>query len=344
MGPTAIRRPLTITTWLVMSILCLALSPLMLALAALASAVIRRPQPLLVARLVIAYFARELAVLAGCGALWLISGCGWRIHSPASQRLHYRLLRWLAHGIAQRGLTLLGIDVAPEPSPQATQSLECDRPLLFFSRHAGPGDTVVLVDLLMTRYRRLPSVVFKDTLTIDPCIDLIGHRLPHAGLDTSDAEESEARIEQVAAELDRRGVLVLFPEGGNFSPERRRRSLEKLWRKGRSREAAAGEQMTHVLPPHPAGALAAIRGNPDCDVIFAAHTGLGVAAFPRELWRHPPIGKTLKTRMWLAPAAERPREPEAQARWLYDWWKRLDDWVESQGEATSMETAPTEAS
>ncbi len=343
MGPTAIRRPLTITAWLVMSILCLVLSPLMLALAALASAVIRRPQPLLVARLVIAYFARELGVLTGCGVLWLITGCGWRIHSPPSQRLHYRLLGWFAHGMAQRGLTLLDIDVAPEPSPQATQSLELDRPLLFFSRHAGPGDTVVLVDLLMTRYRRLPSVVFKDTLTIDPCIDLIAHRLPHAGLDTSDPEESEARIEQVAAALDRWGVLVLFPEGGNFSPERRRRSLEKLWRKGRSREAAAGEQMTHVLPPHPAGALAAIRGNPDCDVIFAAHTGLGVAAFPRELWRHTPIGKTFKTRMWLAPAAERPREPEAQVRWLYDWWKRLDDWVESQGEATSVETGPTAA-
>ncbi len=332
MPRTAIRRPLTITAWLVMSILCLALSPLILMIAAISAAVIRGPQPLLVARLVISYFAHELAVLSGCGVLWLITGFGWRLRSKRSQRLHYRLLGWFVHGIAQRGLTLLDIDVAPEPSPQATQSLGLDRPLLFFSRHAGPGDTVLLIDLLMTRYRRLPSVVFKDALMIDPCLDLIGHRLPHAGLDTSDPEECEARIEQVASELDHRGVLVLFPEGGNFSPERRRRSLEKLWRKGRRREAAAAEQMTHVLAPHPAGALAAIRGNPDCDVIFAAHTGLGVAAFPRELWRHPPIGRTLKTRMWLAAAAERPRDPEEQVRWLYDWWKQLDDWVESEGE------------
>ena len=343
MGPTAIRRPLTITAWVVMSILCLGLSPLMLALAAIAAAVLRGPQPLLVVRLVIAYFAHELAVLTGCGALWLISGCGWQIHSRSSERLHYRLLGWFAHGMAQRGLTLLDIDVAPQPSPEATRRLELDRPLLFFSRHAGPGDTVLIIDLLMTRYRRLPSVVFKDTLTIDPCIDLIGHRLPHAGLDTSNPEESEARIEQVASGLDRRGVLLLFPEGGNFSPERRRHALEKLVRKGRSREAAAGRQMTHVLPPHPAGALAAMRANPGCDVIFAAHTGLGVAAFPRELWRHPPIGKTLKTRMWLAPAAERPLDPEAQVRWLYDWWKQIDDWVECQGEATSTEAAPTGA-
>lgn len=335
MPPTPVRRPLTITTWLVVSIVCLALSPLLLAIAAIAAALIRRPQPLLLARLLIAYFARELGVLLACGALWLLSGFGVHIRSPRFRKLHYRLLHWFVHGLAETAKNVLKIEVCAQPTREALTALQADRPLLFFSRHAGPGDTVLLTDLLLNRYRRTPSVVFKDTLEIDPSVDLIGHRLPHAVLDTSDPIECEARIQTVSAELGSRGVLILFPEGANFSAERRRAALRKLLRKGLRREAAAGESMPHVLPPHPAGALAALRGRPDCDVIFSAHTGLGLAAFPGELWRHTPIGETLVTRMWLSRAAERPADADQQVQWLYDWWKRIDEWIDSQGEETA---------
>ncbi|MBV8912156.1 MAG: 1-acyl-sn-glycerol-3-phosphate acyltransferase, partial [Acetobacteraceae bacterium] len=296
------------------------------------SALTGRPQPLLFARLVISYLGRELAVLLTCGGLWLVTGFGIGIRSRRSQLLHLRLLRWFVHGIAQRVITLLRIQIESGSSPEATTALRGDRPLLFFSRHAGPGDTVMLVDQLLSEYDRAPSVVFKQTLAIDPCVDLIGHRMPHAVLDTSNAEECEAQIAEVAAGLGPRGVLVLFPEGGNFTKERRRHALRSLRRRGRRREAAAGERMTHMLPPHPTGALAALRGNPDADIVFAAHTGLGLAAFPRELWRDTPIGRTLKTRMWLVPATDRPEGQAAQTQWLYHWWQHLDAWVDSQGE------------
>lgn len=334
MLPTPIRRPVTITTWLVLATVYLVLSPLLLGMAAVASALMRRPQPLLLARMLVAYFARELGVLISCGFIWVIAGFGLRIGTPRIQRLHYRLLDWFVDGLAKTALGLLDLRVAPEPSEEALAALKSDRPLLCFSRHAGPGDTVFIIDLLQSRYRRLPSVVFRDALAIDPSVDLIGHRLPHAVLDSSDRQECIDRIEEVAANLGPRGVLLLFPEGGNFTPERRRRALRKLWRKGRRREAAAGEGMVHVLPPHPSGALAALRGAPDADVIFSAHTGLGLAAFPGEIWRNTPISRTLETRMWLAPASERPSDPDAQVRWLYDWWKRLDEWVDSRGEET----------
>jgi 1-acyl-sn-glycerol-3-phosphate acyltransferase len=334
MPPAPIRRPLTVTTWLVLSVTCLVLSPLLLAVAGLVAVVIRRPQPMLVTRFAIAYFALELNVLVQCGAFWLASGFGLRIRSRPFRALHYRLLRQFVHGLAARMQTVLDLDVDPALSADTRQALESDRPLLFFSRHAGPGDTLLLVDLLLERYHRLPSVVFKDTLAVDPAVDLMGHRLPHAILDTSKREESEARIEQVAANLAPRGILVLFPEGGNFTVERRRRALRRLWRSGRRREAQRARRMSNVMPPHPGGALAAMRGSPDADVVFSVHTGLGLAAFPRELWRHTPIGETLTTRMWLEPGAERPTEPEQQVEWLYGWWQRLDSWVRAQGEET----------
>ena len=189
-----------------------------------------------------------------------------------------------------------------------------------------------MIDRLLTRFDRLPSIVFKQSVTIDPCVDLIAHRLPHAVLDTADKEECEARIEEVAAGLGSRGVLLLFPEGGNFTAERRRRAIRKLWRTGRGREAAKAERMSHVLPPRPSGALAALRGNPEADVIFAAHSGLGLAAFPREIWHAAPLEKDVyhpHVALTRRPSA-RPAT-EAQVAWLYAWWKRVDGWIEEQG-------------
>jgi 1-acyl-sn-glycerol-3-phosphate acyltransferase len=331
MPPAAVRRPITVTVWLVMSVVCLALSPLLLSLAALVSAVTGRPQAVMFARLVVTYFALEFSTLIACATLWVASGGGLLIGTQRFQQLHYRLLRWFVHGFAQRCLASLDIRVPAEEPTEATRALESDGPLLFFSRHAGPGDTILLIDRLLTRFDRLPSVVFKQSVAWDPCVDVIGHRLPHAVLDTSEKEECEARIEEVAAGLGRRGVLVLFPEGGNFTPERRRRAIRKLWRTGRQTEAAKAERMSHVLPPRPTGALAALRGNPKADVIFGAHSGLGLAAFPSEIWREPPLGKTFHTRMWFSPAAERPLDPDAQVAWIYDWWKRLDKWIEDKG-------------
>jgi hypothetical protein len=88
--------------------------------------------------------------------------------------------------------------------------------------------------------------------------------------------------------------------------------------------------MSNVIPPRPAGALAALRGNPDADVIFAGHTGLGLAANPRALWRDMPTGRSLRTHMWLVHRSEIPSDPDDQVAWLNDWWRRIDAWIEDQ--------------
>lgn len=327
MPPTSLRRPLTVVGWLILSTLGLAISPLLLLLAGLARALTRSRKPLIFTRLLITYFTHELATLVACGVLWLFAGAGRLVGTARFQRLHWRLLRWYVRGLAAQALSLLEIKVSPEHSPEAVEALRADGPLLAFSRHAGPADTILIADQLLTRFDRHPSVVFKEALAIDPSIDLLAHRLPHAVLDTSDRTECETEITRVTEQLDQRGVLLLFPEGGNFTPERRRAALRKLWRKGRRQEAAEAEQMPHVLPPHPTGVQTALAANPTANVIFAAHTGLGLAAYPAQMWRNMPIGRTLRTRLWMVPASEIPRDPDQQTEWLYDWWKRIDDWI-----------------
>jgi 1-acyl-sn-glycerol-3-phosphate acyltransferase len=329
MPPTSIRRPMTVLVWLIMSTGCVLASPVLLAAGLLVRALTGRRRPLIVARLVVAYNVLELGVLIGCGALWLATGCGLLIRSQWSQLLHWRLVRWFFSGLAGAGRAALEIDILPEPSPEADRALESDRPLIILSRHAGPGDTIFIADLLLSRFGRRPSVVFKDSLAIDPCVDLLGHRLPQAMLDTADREEAETLIEQITAELGPRGALLLFPEGGNFTPERRRSAIRSLWRKDRHDAARRAERMPHLLPPQPSGVQAALRGNRDADVIVAAHTGLGLAAYPRQLWRDMPIGETLYTHMWLVPRSEVPDDPDEQIIWLNDWWGRIEEWVDA---------------
>lgn len=331
MPPKTIRRPVTVTLWLIVATLTVLASPLLLALGALASRLTGHRQPLIAARLILAYFSYELGGLVRCGTLWLRAGAGRMISRPRFQRLHWELLEWFIAGLARAGRTALDVEVHADPTPEAARALESDRPLIVFSRHAGPGDTILIIDELMSRYDRRPSVVFKEAIALDPCVDLLAHRLPHAMLDTSDREECETRIEQITQALAPRGVLLLFPEGGNFTPERRRSALERLRRKGWRRSAERAEQMPHVLPPRPTGALAAVGASNHADVIFAAHTGLGLAAYLPQWWRDMPIGRTLHTRMWLSPAGEIPRDPDDQVDWLYDWWKRIDEWIAAHG-------------
>jgi 1-acyl-sn-glycerol-3-phosphate acyltransferase len=330
MPPAAIRRPVTVTVWLVVSAVGVIASPLLLGIGMVASALTGHRQPTVVTRLLVTYFARELGALVACGALWLSAGAGRRIHGSRSQQLHWRLVRWFFGGLAAAGRSALEIEISRNPSPEAVRALQSDQPLIVFSRHAGPGDTIFIVDELLSRFDRRPSVAFKESIAIDPSVDLLAHRLPQAMLDTSDREECEARIGELTAELGPRGTLLLFPEGGNFTPERRRSALRSLWRKGRRRSAERAERMSHVLPPQPGGALAALRARRDTDVVFAAHTGLGLAAYPAQLWRDMPIGRTLHTRMWLVPAADVPDTDDDRVSWLYDWWKRIDEWIAEQ--------------
>ncbi len=314
----------------VVSAACVLLSPLLLGIGAAAGALTGRPQPLIVARLTVAYFAHELGVLVACGLLWVAAGGGRLIGADRWQLLHWRLFGWFFCGLAVGRPPDAWDRRAPRGLDGGGSALESDQPLLVFSRHAGPGDTIFVggrADLALSTatQRRVQGEP-----GLDPCVDLLAHRLPQAMLDTSDRDECEARIKELTAELGPRGALLLFPEGGNFTRERRRSALRRLWRKGRRSAAARAESMPHVLPPQPGGALAALSARPDADIVFAAHTGLGLAAYPRQFWREMPTGRTLHTRLWLAPASDVPAGDDERVSWLYDWWERIDDWVDGE--------------
>jgi 1-acyl-sn-glycerol-3-phosphate acyltransferase len=199
------------------------------------------------------------------------------------------------------------------------------------SRHAGPGDSFLLVHQLLTVYQRRPRVVMKAALQLDPGVDVVANRLPNVFISRRKAGERlfVEQIERLAGGLDQTGALVIFPEGGNWTPGRWLRGIRRLEQQGRGDLAARAREMPNLLPPRTGGALAAIAACPEADVIFVAHAGLDQLVSITDIWRSLPVGHRIHAKWWRVAAAQVPRQAdhEAQVRWLYDWWKLIDTWI-----------------
>jgi len=216
-----------------------------------------------------------------------------------------------------------------------------DRPLIVLSRHAGPGDSMLIVHYLLSECERRPRVVMKATLQLDPTVDIIATRLPNAFLNraaTTGVNGTRQRTEQIrrlAAGMSGRSALLIFPEGGNWTPLRWNRAIERLRRRGRPDLAKRAAAMPNLLPPHGSGALTAIAACPAADVIFVAHTGLDRLVSVRDVWRSLHTDLEIRARWWRVPADRVPRtaSPDAQLSWLYDWWERIDAWIDAENRA-----------
>ncbi len=108
-------------------------------------------------------------------------------------------------------------------------------------RHAGPGDSFTLIHALMDWYDREPRVVLKHTMAWDPMIDVVLHRIPARFVTPAGKPgvDVEGQIAELASDLDENDAFVIFPEGGNFTPARKRRVIERLRQRGLERMAGA---------------------------------------------------------------------------------------------------------
>jgi 1-acyl-sn-glycerol-3-phosphate acyltransferase len=212
------------------------------------------------------------------------------------------------------------------PTPDAFPG----EPLLVCCRHAGPGDSFVLMHALLSWYHREPRVVLKNTLAWDPMIDVLLTRLPARFINPrpGGGDDLESTIGELARDLDANDAFVIFPEGGNFTPERRERGIERLHKLGFHRMAARAERMTNVLAPRPGGFIAALDAAPDADVVLVAHTGLDHMVTVSDVWRELPMDKRLIMRWWRIPREEIPEDREGRIDWLFSQWEQIDRWID----------------
>ena len=336
--PRWLRRPVSLVV-----VLGLAFATTLLPLLALAAVLLSVVLPgrwrvLRLLGFVLVYLIVETVGLAVALVLWLATGCGWWVRAEWSVRAHYAVLRLVLVSVVGSARLLFGLRVVDDEvgwSPMDDGVPGSSNAMLVLSRHAGPGDSLLLVHTLLGRdHDRRPRIVLKDLLQLDPLVDVYLNRLPNAFL-RAGAPDGTARVGRLAEGLGDEDALLLFPEGGNFSEGRRRRAIDRLRMKGLQSQAAAAERMLHVLPPRPGGVAAAVAAAPHADVVLVAHTGLEHLSTAADLWDGLPMDSTVRMRWWFVPAAEVPRDPQLLERWLYDRWSDLDRWVaESSGAST----------
>jgi 1-acyl-sn-glycerol-3-phosphate acyltransferase len=279
------------------------------------------------------WLVADTAALFMCLALWVTSGFGGRLRTEPYQSRHYALMEWYLGRLYRAAVGTLGLRIeVHEPELSATeQAARLARPVIVLSRHAGPGDSLLLVHHLLTVYHRRPRIVMKAALQLDPGLDVVGNRVPNVFIrpQRTGGKIYTEQIRRLAAGLGHDGALVIFPEGGNWTPGRWRRGIRRLERQGRPDLAARARDMPHLLPPRTGGALTALDACPDADVIFVGHAGLDQLASVADVWRSLPMDHVVEARWWRVPAAVVPRtaDHEAQVRWLYDWWARIDGWI-----------------
>lgn len=199
-----------------------------------------------------------------------------------------------------------------------------DRPILLLGRHAGEGDTLLVIYELLCPHRREPRLVMHQRLRLDPLIDVLGERLPNRFVDPRGGD-TERNIAAMAATLDHDSALVIFPEGRNFSQAHRQQAIDRLHDAGHARQADAARAMKHVSAPRPGGTLAAIAAAPRADVINMGHAGFPTGF--KDVWRHLPEEQVIEVRLWHEPADAIAADHDAQIDWLFGWWQTLDAWV-----------------
>jgi len=283
------------------------------------------------------YLAVEVLIIVSCFALWIGSGFGWRIKSERFIYLHYSLLRLSLAILVGTGRRLFALNIAVA-SKGIPASTEADgAPLIVMSRHAGPADSILLMHEVMNWHGRRPRIVMSDLLQFDPAFDILLNRLPNRFISTNGFASVKA-ISELAKGMTNADALVIFPEGGNFTEGKRVKMIERLRVGGFEAAAKRAQELRNVLPPRPAGSLAALGAAPHADAVFVAHTGIDKIAGVGDLWTALPDNKTLHIQWRVVKAKDLPKDALDQRELLYLAWEEIDRWIARHKDASAKAT------
>lgn len=199
---------------------------------------------------------------------------------------------------------------------------------LVFSRHASYGDSLVSAWVLCCRAGLQPRYVLKRELLADPCLDIVGLRVPNHFIDRDavDGDAELAALTSMSAGLGPSAVAVIFPEGTRASDAKRARAIVRIADRDPVRAARMGE-LQHLLPPRPAGARALADGAPDADIVLVWHTGFDgldtVGGILQMVAKKPRPARFVARRV---PRHDVPHGAEFDG-WLDRQWRRMDSEV-----------------
>jgi 1-acyl-sn-glycerol-3-phosphate acyltransferase len=321
--PLAVRRVLHVL-WPAVGVLVTALATPVLVAGAFAALVDRRARLFRITAVVVLLMWVDIGMLIGCWRLWL--ACPTK-DGPTWLEDHERLLVSSLDRAMVVGRRWVGFEVRLADRMHLGS---VDTPLVAFARHAGPADSIALAWLLSRTAGRLPRIVLADALRWDPAVDTILTRL-HSYFVPSEDGSGNDRLRGVAAlasSLRAQDVLLLFPEGQNWSPRRRRKLIEILHERGDSLRAARASRLRHVLPVRTRGPVACLTARPDADVMVVAHAGFERLTSLRQIYEAVPFTRRpFLVKAWTYAADELPDDESGIAAWIEQQWDEVDTWV-----------------
>ncbi len=287
-------------------------------------------RPLRIIWFLFLYLLVEAAAITMMFALWILSGFGWKLASPTFVDAHYMLMAWMLRRVVASAKFTFKLNIVREGAPpRSSETRARQRPIMVLSRHAGPGDSILLMDALANRFHRRPRIVMKEFLQWDPMIDVMLNRLPSAFVPGGKKGRDVLleTIRDMAATMGDSDAFVIFPEGGNYTENRARRAIEKLREVGRPDLAERAQELKNTLPPRSTGVMTALAAAPpETDVFFVGHAGLETFVTFGDIWRGIPTDTNVAARTWYVPARDIPG-PEGQETWLFDTWAEIDGWI-----------------
>lgn len=320
------RRAVTVPCYLLLTLVYVALAPLWAFVALAADVSINRSRRLPRLR-ALTFFALYLVCeVVGIVAATTLAAVtlGGRIGGPVRYRAaNAALQRWWSDALFNGGLRLFSMRVQVDGAERTRGG-----PFLLFVRHCSTADTVLAAALVANPHRVLLRYVLKRELLWDPCLDIVGRRLPNAFVDrsTHDPGEIEA-VAKLARDLDAASAVLIYPEGTRFGREKLARAVAKLRERGMHRLAEIAGDFRCVLPPRLGGALALLDAAPDIDLVLLEHTGFEGAATFVEFWSGALVGKTIRVRLRRFLPSEIP--DQARDEWLFQRWAEMDGWIRS---------------
>ena len=239
---------------------------------------------------------------------------------------HYALQTWWCRSLIQA----LGFTVGLQITVEGAENVGAG-PFVAFCRHASLADSIMSSWVVASHVGLRPRFVLKKELKMDPCLDILGHRLPNYFVDreSSDIAGELQGIEQMAAGLGVKDCAVIFPEGSRASAKKRVRALERLRERSPQRaETLAG--LKHLIPPKPAGANALLSAVPEANVLTMWHSGFdGLDTFSGILSHLGRAKANVHVRVEEISRASIP-SGEAFVSWLDAKWVEMDIAVQHQ--------------
>ncbi|MEO7370923.1 MAG: lysophospholipid acyltransferase family protein [Ilumatobacteraceae bacterium] len=245
----------------------------------------------------------------------------WLVRRGHDVTLHYRLQAWWAANVLGLLRATTGISVTAENVDQLRPG-----PAVLLCRHASLADSLVSAWVITSLAGMHPRYVLKRELLADPCLDIVGNRLPNHFLDrqATDSQVELDALTSLSGAMGDRDITVIFPEGTRASPTKRVRAMQKLAERDPLR-AQRLAPLQHLLPPRPAGSAALIAGSGNADIVIGWHVGFdGLDTFGGILRHlaHKPTPVRFRARR--VARADVPTTEPAFTEWLDDVWLQAD--------------------